>query len=83
MVRGTIELFPSEQKMLSAAIIQLGYNEFADLKKVKLHRIDPATGENKTTTVDVKDILKTNDRSKDVILQDGDRVEVPERGFVF
>lgn len=83
MVRGTVELFPSEQKMLSAAIIQLGYNEFADLKKVKVHRIDPVTKESKTITVDVKEILKTNDRSKDVILQDGDRVEVLERGFVF
>lgn len=83
MVRGTVELFPSEQKTLSAAIIQLGYNEFANLKKVKLHRIDPATKESKTTVVDVKGILDTNDRKKDVILQDGDRVEVPERGFIF
>ena len=82
MVRGAIELFPNEPKMLSAAIIQLGYSDFADLKRVKLHRIDPATGTNQTTTVDVKSILKTNDRSKDILLQDGDRVEVLERNFL-
>ena len=83
MVRGTIELPPGEQKTLSAAIIQLGYNGFADLKRVKLHRIDPATRDNKTITVDVKEVLKTNDRSKDIILQDEDRVEVLEKGFLF
>lgn len=83
MVRGPVELFPGEQKSLSSAILQLGYNEFANLRKVKIQRIDPVTKENKTIIVNVEEILKTNDRKKDIILQDGDRVEVPERGLIF
>ena len=33
--------------------------------------------------VDVESIKKSGDKSKDIVLQDGDRIEVPERSVVF
>jgi len=84
VVKGQVSLLPGEQKTLSEAIVSLGYNEFANLKKVKLYRVDPnAPGQKAEPKIyDVEAALK-GDRSKDVVLQDGDNVEVPEKGVIF
>lgn len=78
-----IELPPGEQKTILEAVLQAAANEFAKLTKVKLHRMNPATGKVESRVVDVESIKKSGDRSKDVVLQDGDRIEIPERGLVF
>ncbi|HYE33199.1 MAG TPA: hypothetical protein VEH27_17355 [Methylomirabilota bacterium] len=72
---------PGEQKMLLEAILQAGPNEFANLKKVKLSRINPETGKLDMKTINVEDIKKNP--TKDIPVIDGDRIEVPERGIVF
>lgn len=80
---GIIPIPENEDVYLSEALIGLGKNEMANLKKVKLHRKDPATGANKTFTINVDKILKENARQFDVKLIDGDRIEVPAVGIRF
>lgn len=78
-----IDLPPGEQRTILEAVLQAATNEFAKLAKVRLHRLNPATGKVETRVIDVEAIKKSGDRSKDVVLQDGDRIEIPERGIVF
>jgi protein involved in polysaccharide export with SLBB domain len=82
-LNGTIALPDGEEVWLSDALIGLGRNEMANLRKVKLQRKDPATGANKSFEVNVEKILKTNARNLDIKLQDGDRIEVPARTVLF
>lgn len=72
---------PGETKRIFEAILQAGPNEFANLKKVKLNRINPTTGKLETQIINVEAIKK--DPTKDIQVFDGDRIEVPERGIVF
>lgn len=84
--RGVMPLPPGEEVLLSTALIKLGYTEFANLKKVELFREDKVTGRKQAPIVlDMEAVIKKGDRSKekDIILQDGDRVNVPEKKFVF
>ena len=79
-LKGTIPVLPdSPQLMLSDAILQMGSSDFADLRRIKIHRLDPDTQQTKEIVVDVRSILKDGTREKDVALQDGDRVEVPQK----
>lgn len=78
-----VELPPGEQKTILEAVLQAVASEFAKLSKVKLHRMNPATGKVESRVVDVESIKKSGDRSKDVVLLDGDRIEIPERGIVW
>ncbi len=82
-INGTIPIPENEEVFLSDALIGLGRNEMANLKKVKLHRKDPVTGVTKSFTVNVDKILKENARNMDIRLQDGDRIEVPAVGIRF
>ena len=53
-----------------------------DLRNVKLIRLNSKTGQAEETTVDVEAIneaIKQGDRSKDVLLKDGDQVVVPAK----
>lgn len=82
-VRGNfIQLLPGETKTIFEGAYQVGLSEFANLKKVKLHRRNPQTQETESRVIDLEAIRK-GDRSKDVQLQDGDRIEVPEKSIVF
>ena len=83
MVRGTVKLIPGETKYVSDGILELNYNDFADLKHVKLYRQDSTNKQPRIIVIDVKKVLEGGDRSQDVILKDGDRIEVPERGIFF
>lgn len=78
-----LPLDPSEQKTILEAILQAQPTDFAKLTKVKLFRSNPATGKLETRVIDVDEIKKSGDKSKDVILQDGDRIDIPEKGLVF
>jgi len=50
---------------------------------VRIRRMDTATKREVITEHDVKKLLKEGDRSKDPVLKDGDRVEIPERVLNF
>jgi protein involved in polysaccharide export with SLBB domain len=76
-----LPLPPGEPKTLFEGILQVGVNEFAHLRRVRLSRLDPQTGREVVQIIDVEAIRK--DRSKDIPLQDGDRVDVPEKSLVF
>jgi protein involved in polysaccharide export with SLBB domain len=78
----SIPLYPNEQKTVLKAILEVGHDNFANLKKVRLHRLNRETGKTEITTIDVQAMLDGKDRSKDVILQDEDRIEVPDRFFL-
>lgn len=79
-VRGVVKLTPGEPKTVTEAIIELGFDDFADLKRVRINRMDPQTQKIKVINVNVKKVLD-GDRTLDQVLQDGDRVEVPEVTF--
>ena len=82
-VRGNfIQLLPGETKTIFEGVYQVGLSEFANLRKVKLNRRNPQTQETEKLIIDLEAIRK-GDRSKDDPLQDGDRVEVPEKSVVF
>jgi len=82
-VRGNIlALPPGEPKTIFEGTYQVGLGEFANLKKVRLYRVDPKTGERITKVINLE-AIKEGDRSQDIPLQDGDRVEVPEKKIVF
>lgn len=84
--RGSIPLPPNEEVLLSTALIKLGYSEFANLKKVELYRVDAATGKTQDPIIlDMEAVIKKGDRdkAKDIVLQDGDRINVREKRLVF
>ena len=77
-----LPLAPGESKTIFEGAYQVGLSEFANLKKVKLYRVDPQTGERTTQTINLE-AIKDGDRQQDVTLRDGDRVEIPEKKIVF
>jgi protein involved in polysaccharide export with SLBB domain len=81
--RGVVQLPPLDPKTVTDALIEGGYPDYANLKKVTIHRLDPLTKKDKPIVVDVQRILDTGDRSADVPLQDGDRIEVVEKTIFF
>ena len=83
---GTFPVIEGKKLMLSDVIISAGGksgNDFANLRKVKVRRFDPATKKESVSTIDVKKIIENGDRNADVELKDGDRVEVPARPIIF
>lgn len=80
---GSITIREGETKTLTDLIIQLGQLPKAKLNEVKIRRLDPATKREIVTEHDVRKLMKEGDRTKDPILQDGDRVEIPERVLNF
>lgn len=79
-MRGTVPILPDQPAMfLSEQMLQMGVPDFANLRRVKIHRMDPVTQTPTVIEVDVRSIIKGGQRSKDVILQDGDRVEVLQK----
>jgi protein involved in polysaccharide export with SLBB domain len=84
--KGVVALPPGEEVSLSSALIKLGYSEFANLKKVELQRMDKTTGKKLPVQVlNMEAVIKKGERGaeKDPILQDDDRIRVPERSFSF
>jgi protein involved in polysaccharide export with SLBB domain len=82
-IRGQVPLLPGEAKTVMQAIVELGSDaEYANLKKVKLHRYNPSANKDDIYIIDVGAMLKGKSRKDDMILQGGDRIEVPEKGFI-
>jgi protein involved in polysaccharide export with SLBB domain len=84
--RGTrgnvLQLAAGEEKRIFEAVFQVGINEWANLKKVKLVRVDPITQKTETRVVDLEEIRKGN-RTNNLILRNGDIIDVPEKVFNF
>jgi protein involved in polysaccharide export with SLBB domain len=78
---GSITIREGETKTLTDLIIQLGQLPRAKLSEVRIRRLDPTTKREIVTEHDVRKLMKEGDRTKDPVLQDGDRVEIPERIF--
>lgn len=77
-ITASISLKQEEEPLfLSDAILRLGPPDLADLARVKVHRLDANTGEEKTLKVDVRSILRQG--TSDLALEPGDRVEVPKK----
>ncbi|MBX3748023.1 MAG: hypothetical protein KF833_22170 [Verrucomicrobiae bacterium] len=78
----TLPLTPDTPPLLlSDAILQLGFTPDADLRRVKVHRLDPDSQQSRTLEINVRSILREGIRERDLILQDGDRVEVRTKWF--
>src|SRR5207247_5741934 len=52
---------------------------FPDLAHITIARLDPATSKTKEVKVDLEEMLQSGDCSKDVPLEWGDQISVPER----
>lgn len=84
--RGVVPVPSGEEVLLSTALIKLGYSEFANLKKVEYYTIDKATGKKADVRIlNMEDVIKKGLRGedKDPVLQDGDRIVVNQKRFVF
>ena len=77
-----LPLLPGEPRTIFEGVYQVGVSEFANLRKVKLTRVNPATGKPESRTIDLE-AIKKGARAEDVRLEDGDRIEVPEKKIVF
>jgi len=75
-----IALDPGQPMTLWEALTRAGTTEFANLSKVKVERLDEASGKTETIYVNIDRVNKGN-RDEDIILKDGDRVDVKEKWF--
>ncbi len=82
-IKGTLLLKPGGSKSLSEAVLEMKPNEYANLKKVKLLREDPATKVVTSRFVDVDAILSKGKKEEDVVLQDGDSVVISAKWVNF
>jgi len=75
---GPQPFYASQKTTVSAAILQAGgFTSFAESRKVRVTR--KSGGSSKNFTIDVKAILEKGQVQGDIILQDGDYVNVPQR----
>lgn len=72
---GAVEFYASAPKTLSEAVLEMGVTPWSNLKKVRVTRGGQAM------EYDVKAILDGS--MKDVPLQDGDVISVPEKTFIY
>jgi protein involved in polysaccharide export with SLBB domain len=73
--QSSVQLDPGKPKTLYEALTEAGTTDYANLKKVKLDRVGSPIKYYDMTAVE------KGDRSKDVELQDGDRITVEESFF--
>lgn len=81
--QGPIEIQRGETLTVAAAILHAGgFADFADRRRVRLVR-PKSNGDIERFTVDVKAVIQEGKISKDMIVQPGDYIVVPERMFNF
>jgi polysaccharide biosynthesis/export protein len=80
-VPGAMDIPSDEVLTLSKAIMRAGgFNDFADRRNVKVTRkAGPGEADNKTFVVDVAAILEKGKTDRDIPLEPGDLVLIPER----
>jgi len=76
--QGAVDIPVNSQLKLSQAILTVGYTQWAKLTAVKVVREN-----GQTIIVDVDAILNKGRLEKDIVLEPGDLIIVPERGVVF
>jgi protein involved in polysaccharide export with SLBB domain len=82
-VKGSLPLTAGQPKYLSEAILEMKPNEYANLKKVKLIRTDSTTKTNITRYINVDAILSKGKKEDDVLLEDGDTVNISAKWLNF
>jgi len=83
MKQGAQEIPRDRKVSVAAAILEAGgFADFADKRRVRLIR-PSEDGKNESFKVDVKAVLERGDTSKDLIVEPGDYIVVPERLFNF
>ncbi len=83
MKQGAQEIARDREVTVAEAILDAGgFADFADRRRVRVIRSMPDGG-TKKFTVDVKAILERGEARKDMIVQPGDYIVVPERMFNF
>lgn len=79
---GPMDLMEGDQLTVSQAILKAGgFGAFANQRKVQVTR--PEGGRTRQFYVDVKEILDKGAVGKDVVVQDGDRINVPRAMIKF
>ncbi|MBI4323894.1 MAG: hypothetical protein HY674_01380 [Chloroflexi bacterium] len=73
----SIPIAPGEQLTIFEGVTAAGPTEWANLKKVKLQRLNPVTRKMEIQTINVEEIKK-GDLKNDIPLENGDRIEIPE-----
>lgn len=78
-VQGTVEFGPNDTPTLTDALLAHGYPNLADLRRVRVHHHPDSLKPDEAAIVEVNvaEILRTNDRTRDLRLRPGDRIEVP------
>lgn len=80
---GVFEILAGETMTVSRAIVQAGgFSDFSDKKNVKLMR-KSADGRTQTFVIDTVEIREKGRLEKDLVVQPGDMVVVPERWFKY
>lgn len=69
-------LTPGSSTSLSQALLQVGFADNARMSQVKLTRVNPETKQPESKTVNLLG-LKRGEPIEEILLQDGDRVDVP------
>ena len=83
-VPGPQDIPSDETFTLSKAILRAGgFSDEADKRNVKVTRKGISRGADQTFTVDVGEILQKGKTDKDLVLEPGDLVYVPERLILF
>jgi protein involved in polysaccharide export with SLBB domain len=81
--QGPIDIPSKEDLTVSKAILEAGgFADFADKRRVRLHRRKP-DGSTETIKIDVKRILEKGLLEEDIILMPNDYIVVPERWLNF
>jgi protein involved in polysaccharide export with SLBB domain len=79
-LQGQQMLVAGEPLTLTTAVLKSTPTEWADLRKVQITRQKKEGGIEKIV-VDVEKIIKTGDAKSDPVLQDGDRILVPDKSI--
>jgi polysaccharide export outer membrane protein len=78
--QGGMDIMPDEVLTVSKAILRAGgLADFANKRKVRLIRKKPGENATTTTIVDIAEILDKGKIDKDIVLEPGDLIVVPER----
>ncbi|MDB6054651.1 MAG: Polysaccharide export protein [Verrucomicrobiales bacterium] len=81
--RGNALTIPAgESCTIFEGVYRVGVGEFANIHKVKLYRKVKDSNKVEVTTFDM-DEIRSKHPEKDEVLQDGDRVEIPERKAIW
>ncbi|MHB1308696.1 MAG: ankyrin repeat domain-containing protein, partial [Limisphaerales bacterium] len=76
-----LALPPGKVTSLSEALLQVGFADDASMSRVKLVRLNPETQQSEVRTVNLLGLKQGGLVVEEILLQGGDRVEVPKPNF--